>query len=256
MADGEPHVFGDRVYLFGSHDTPGSESFCLEDYEFFSAPLDDLSHWTSRGTNYSAKQDPLYGENACYLYAPDVVRGNDGRYYLYYCLAGWKGKGGYSHPISVAVCNSPDGKYDYYGVVQNPDGTPYMMLDALTKASPENEYIWRWYRNGGDITHARLLHCSKAYRQEMLDIIQTLPVNLEIRCGGTDYLLVHGGPLGYRHRYDDPVRDSVWMRLDETTALPEGKTVIFGHTPTCHYQSDSPMRIYHAADGLYAQNAG
>ena len=71
-----------------------------------------------------------------------------------------------------------------------------------------------------------------------------------------DYLLVHGGPLGYRHRYDDPVRDSVWMRLDETTALPEGKTVIFGHTPTIHYQSGSPMRIYHAADGLYAQNAG
>ena len=132
----------------------------------------------------------------------------------------------------------------------------YMMLDALTKASPENEYIRRWYRNGGDITHARLLHCSKAYRQEMLDIIRALPVNLEIRCGGTDYLLVHGGPLGYRHRYDDPVRDSVWMRLDETTALPERKTVIFGHTPTCHYQSDSPMRIYHAADGLYAQNAG
>lgn len=30
----------------------------------------------------------------------------------------------------------------------------YMMLDALTKASPENEYIRRWYRNGGDITHA------------------------------------------------------------------------------------------------------
>ena len=98
MADGEPHVFGERVYLFGSHDTPGGESFCLEDYEFFSAPLDDLSHWTSKGINYTAKQDPLYGENARYLFAPDVVRGKDGRYYLYYCLAGWKGKGGYSHP--------------------------------------------------------------------------------------------------------------------------------------------------------------
>ncbi len=125
IADGESHVFGDRVYIFGSHDTPGGESFCLEDYELFSAPLNDLSSWTSKGINYSARQDPLYGENARYLYAPDVVRGNDGRYYLYYCLAGWKGKGGYSHPISVAVCDSPDGKYEYYGVVQNPDGTPY-----------------------------------------------------------------------------------------------------------------------------------
>ena len=120
----------------------------------------------------------------------------------------------------------------------------YMMLDALTKSSSENEYIRRWYRNGGDITHARLLHCSKAYRQEMLDIIRTLPVNLEIRCGGMDYLLVHGGPLGCRHRYDDPVKDSVWMRLDETTALPEGKTVIFGHTRPATIRATLPCGYY------------
>ena len=74
IADGEPHVFGDRVYLFGSHDTPGGESFCLEDYEFYSAPLSDLSDWTSKGPNYCAKQDPLYGEKAKYLFAPDVVQ--------------------------------------------------------------------------------------------------------------------------------------------------------------------------------------
>ena len=149
MADGEPHVFGNRVYLFGSHDTPGGESFCLEDYEFFSAPLDDLSHWTSRGINYSAKQDPLYGENACYLYAPDVVRGNDGRYYLYYCLAGWKGKGGYSHPISVAVCDSPDGKYDYYGVVQNPDGAPYQGFVCFDPAVMNDNGVIRLYFGTG-----------------------------------------------------------------------------------------------------------
>ena len=31
----------------------------------------------------------------------------------------------------------------------------YMMLDALTKASPENEYIRRWYRNGGDMIKSK-----------------------------------------------------------------------------------------------------
>ena len=149
MADGEPHVFGSRVYLFGSHDTPGGESFCLEDYEFFSAPLDDLSHWTSNGINYAAKQDPLYGENARYLYAPDVVRGNDGRYYLYYCLAGWKGKGGYGHPISVAVSDSPDGKYDYYGVVQNPDGTPYQDFVCFDPAVMNDHGTVRLYFGTG-----------------------------------------------------------------------------------------------------------
>lgn len=77
----------------------------------------------------------MYSENACYLYAPDVVRGNDGRYYLYYCLAGWKGKGGYSHPISVAVCDSPDGKYEYYGVVQIRTAHPIRASCALTRRS-------------------------------------------------------------------------------------------------------------------------
>lgn len=149
VADGEPHVFGDRVYIFGSHDTPGGESFCLEDYEFFSAPLGDLSHWTSRGVNYSAKQDPLYSENARYLYAPDVVRGNDGRYYLYYCLAGWKGRGGYSHPVSVAVCDSPDGKYEYYGVVQSPDGTPYQDFVCFDPAVMNDGGVIRLYFGTG-----------------------------------------------------------------------------------------------------------
>lgn len=149
IADGEPHVFGDRVYLIGSHDTPGGESFCLQDYEFYSAPLDDLSDWTSKGANYSAKQDPRYAPDACYLYAPDVVQGSDGRFYLYYCLAGWKGKGGYSHPISVAVCDTPDGCYEYYGVVQNSDGTPYQDAVCFDPAVMNDEGVIRLYFGTG-----------------------------------------------------------------------------------------------------------
>lgn len=149
IADGEPHVFGDRVYLIGSHDTPGGESFCLQDYEFYSAPLDDLSDWTSKGANYSAKQDPRYAQDACYLYAPDVVQGSDGRFYLYYCLAGWKGKGGYSHPIGVAVCDTPDGCYKYYGVVQNPDGTPYQDAVCFDPAVMNDEGVIRLYFGTG-----------------------------------------------------------------------------------------------------------
>ena len=59
IPDGEPHVFGDRIYLFGSHDKEGGDTFCELDYEFFSAPLNDLSDWSSKGINYSAKQDAL-----------------------------------------------------------------------------------------------------------------------------------------------------------------------------------------------------
>lgn len=95
IADGEPHVFGDRVYLFGSHDIAGGNTYCMLDYTFPSAPLDDLENWTSRGISYRAEQDPQYGDILKYMYAPDVVQGNDGRFYLYYCMSGEKGVGGY-----------------------------------------------------------------------------------------------------------------------------------------------------------------
>ena len=145
IPDGEPHVFGDRVYLFGSHDQEAGDTFCMLDYSVWSAPVDDLSDWSTPGVSYSAKQDPLYSEELKYIYAPDCVCGNDGRYYLYYCLAGFKGQGGYSNPISVAVCDMPDGKYEYLGVVRNPDGTPLKKYACFDPAVINDEGIIRLY---------------------------------------------------------------------------------------------------------------
>lgn len=145
IADGEPHVFGDRVYLFGSHDIAGGNTYCMLDYTFPSAPLDDLENWTSRGISYWAEQDPQYGDILKYMYAPDVVQGNDGRFYLYYCMSGEKGVGGYGQKISVAVCDTPDGQYEYYGFVRNPDKTPmlkYVTFDpAVINDEGQSGYI-------------------------------------------------------------------------------------------------------------------
>ena len=124
IPDGEPHIFGDRVYLYGSHDFEGGRTFCMGDYTVYSAPVGDLSDWRCDGVIYSAKQDPEYCEELQYMYAPDVVQGNDGRYYLYYCLSGDFGVGGYCGAIKVAVCDTPAGKYEYLGYVRYPDGTP------------------------------------------------------------------------------------------------------------------------------------
>lgn len=121
IPDGEPHVFGDRVYLFGSHDKEAGDKFCMLDYEVFSAPVDDLTDWTSKGINYRADQDPSYSEMYKYMYAPDVVQGNDGKFYLYYSLSGES----FTGPLRVAVCDTPDGAYEYYGTVQNSDGTVF-----------------------------------------------------------------------------------------------------------------------------------
>lgn len=121
----------------------------------------------------------------------------------------------------------------------------HMMLQALTLEHPENLYMRRWYWNGGDVTHARFKHCTKAYRAEVLDIIRQLPLNVEVTVNGVQYLLVHGAPVGFSHEHNDEVMDAVWTRLDYNDVMPEGKTVIFGHTPTKHYQVGRPMRIFY-----------
>lgn len=145
IPDGEPHIFGDRIYLFGSHDKEGGDTLCMLDYEFWSAPIYDLSDWSSKGINYKAEQDALYSEERPYMYAPDVVRGNDGKYYLYYGLSGFKGKGGYFGPISVAVCDTPDGKYEYLGYIKNKDGTPFNKFVCFDPSVINDDGIIRLY---------------------------------------------------------------------------------------------------------------
>ena len=52
VPDGEPHVFEDRLYVYGSHDKFNGTQFCMNDYVCWSAPLDDLSDWKMEGTIY------------------------------------------------------------------------------------------------------------------------------------------------------------------------------------------------------------
>lgn len=128
VPDGEPHVFGDRVYVFGSHDKENGDFFCMLDYVCYSAPVDNLKDWRYEGVIYKAKNDPSY-DKFPYMYAPDVVKGNDGKYYLYYSLAG---RDGCSFLMSVAVCDTPAGEYKFLGYVKKPDGTPlqdYIIFD-------------------------------------------------------------------------------------------------------------------------------
>ena len=52
IPDIEPHVFGGRLYLYGSHDRFGGNKFCLNDYVVWSAPVDDVSQWRFDGVIY------------------------------------------------------------------------------------------------------------------------------------------------------------------------------------------------------------
>ena len=64
---------------------------------------------------YPKDEDPLNKEGKMCLYAPDVTQGPDGRYYLYYVLD-------HVSIVSVAVCDTPGGRYEFYGYVHYQDG--------------------------------------------------------------------------------------------------------------------------------------
>ncbi len=116
IPDGEPHLFDGRVYLYGSHDKFKGSGYCLLDYVCYSAPEDDLTDWRYEGVIYKRTDDPENKDGKLCLYAPDVTRGPDGRYYLYYVLD-------LLPVVSVAVCDTPAGKYEFLGYVHYSDGT-------------------------------------------------------------------------------------------------------------------------------------
>ncbi len=113
IPDGEPHVFDGRIYVYGSHDEARGTIFCPRDYEVYSAPVDDLTDWASHGISYRKEQDPSNPDGKMQLWAPDVTKGPNGRYYLYYCLSMYP-------EIGVAVSDSPAGPFTFYGHVKKP----------------------------------------------------------------------------------------------------------------------------------------
>ena len=191
IPDGEPHVFGDRVYVFGSHDKENGEAFCLLDYAAYSAPVDDLTQWTYEGVIYKKEQDPANTEGQMMLYAPDVCQGPDGRFYLYYCLNGLS-------KISVAVLDTPAGRYAFLGYVAYPSG---QYLEENIPFDPavlhDNGKVYVYYGFSptninipGFISRDKILGCSFIeLEQDMLTVKQgpTIVLPSETYSDGTGF---------------------------------------------------------------------
>ncbi len=116
VPDGEPRVFGERVYVYGSHDHFNAPIFCVGDYVCWSAPVDNLKDWRYEGVIFKKTQDPKNKLGIRLLFAPDVVQGTDGKYYLYYAFD-------FMGMIGVAVSENPAGPYRFNGHVHYKDGT-------------------------------------------------------------------------------------------------------------------------------------
>ncbi|MBR1439883.1 MAG: family 43 glycosylhydrolase, partial [Lachnospiraceae bacterium] len=152
IPDGEPYVFGDRVYVYGSHDRWEGETFCLNDYVCWSAPVSDLGNWHYEGVIFPKLDDPENGEGNMCLYAPDVTVGPDGKYYLFYVLDG-------RCIVSVAVSDRPAGPFKFIGHVHYQDGTklglregdePQFDPGVLTEG--DKTYLYTGFCGQGDKT--------------------------------------------------------------------------------------------------------
>lgn len=109
-ADPTARVFGDRVYLYPSHDiispvAPEQRWFAMADYHVFSST--DLTDWTDHGVILDQKQVPWANHEGYAMWAPDCVE-HQGRYYLLFPsgLASERGFG-----IGVATAPSPIGPF-------------------------------------------------------------------------------------------------------------------------------------------------
>lgn len=122
VPDGEPRVFNNRLYVYGSHDRFNGTTYCMEPYTVWSCPIDDLSDWTCHGIIYDGKEDTLNETKERLMFAPDCIE-KEGTYYLFYGLDN-------SKTISVATSNTPEGPFTFYGNVHHPDGTVWGMKEG------------------------------------------------------------------------------------------------------------------------------
>lgn len=127
-----------------------------------------------------------------------------------------------------------------------------MMRNAL--AGKERNALGLWLRNGGLVTQNEMNDLPRKDGTKVISALFDLPIKVEITVGGTNYLLVHSAPPELSStipsKYKDDESFSVWTRLATDTPMPEGKTVILGHTPTEYYQKGEPLRIWYGKDKI------
>lgn len=113
-ADPSARVFGNRVYVYPSHDilaTPGHGRvgwFCMEDYHVFSSA--NLTDWTDHGVIVTQNKVPWVKPDSYSMWAPDCIERN-GKFYFYFPTTPKDSSFGRGFAIGVAVANSPTGPF-------------------------------------------------------------------------------------------------------------------------------------------------
>jgi len=112
-ADPSARVFGDKVYIYPSHDILATKGhgranwFNMADYHVFSSA--NLTDWTDHGVIVSQNKVAWVDSNAYAMWAPDCIERN-GKYYFYF-PAPFKAGLGRGSAVGVAIADKPYGPF-------------------------------------------------------------------------------------------------------------------------------------------------
>jgi len=95
-ADPSAHVWAGKIWVYPSHDIPGSKYWDMVDWHCFSS--EDLVNWTDHGIIFSLA-DIQWATK--YAWAPDCIKKND-KYYFYFPA---------DDQIGVAISDKPEGPF-------------------------------------------------------------------------------------------------------------------------------------------------
>lgn len=114
-ADPSARVFGNKVYVFPSHDIQAPDGknlrkdwFCMEDYHVFSS--ENLVDWKDHGVIVTQNKVPWVKPDSYSMWAPDAIERN-GKYYFYFPSSAKDTSIGRGFTIGVAVADKPEGPY-------------------------------------------------------------------------------------------------------------------------------------------------
>jgi hypothetical protein len=113
-ADPSARVFGDRIYIYPSHDIIATEGrgragwFCMEDYHVFSS--DNLTDWTDHGVIVQQHTVPWVKPASYSMWAPDCIYRN-GKYFFYFPSVPEDTNTARGFTIGVAIADKPEGPF-------------------------------------------------------------------------------------------------------------------------------------------------
>ena len=117
-ADPTAKVFDGKVYLYPSHDIHFSENpsnrpdwFCMADYHCFVSS--NLTEWTDCGKILDQVDVPWGNPTGFSMWAPDCVKGKDGKYYFFFPDGSKpvEGRRGGGFGVGVAISDTPYGPF-------------------------------------------------------------------------------------------------------------------------------------------------